>query len=152
MIIENYSMHRLSDLKPLVLFASRHVPMAHMARLKFVDSQDREMCTKGMAYSADPFNQEHRPDPSLVVIDLSSVRQYPCQDQYLPEVPAVTLRSWEEEVLLVLAHEFRHIEQYWTWRFEDLIGWEMEIDAELFAIKVLDAWRAARDETTLAAA
>lgn len=53
------------------------------------------------------------------------------------------LHSFEEEIVLVLAHELRHAYQMEAGLFGGMQGHWAELDAERFAVKVLDRWRKA---------
>lgn len=70
-------------------------------------------------------------------------RPYPTRESYVPELEPLQINSWEEELLLVLAHEMRHGEQFLT-QLGPSLKWDahaMEVDAESFAYVALGCWR-----------
>jgi hypothetical protein len=81
--------------------------------------------------------------PAWVEIKLRHREYGPYLSQHVPELPPVLIHTWQEEVLVVLAHEFRHIEQMWGRCIPHTATTShgMEIDAEQFAIQVLTDWR-----------
>lgn len=79
---------------------------------------------------------------------------YPFMSQYLPKlVPPFKVLSREEDVLLTIAHELRHVEQF---KLQPVkmraaqaspsgVAWnEMELDAESFGQSVCLKWRYAQ--------
>jgi hypothetical protein len=63
-------------------------------------------------------------------------------------VGVVVLQDWREEFVLTLAHELRHIDQFWwTQPPADVVRLRrgqpanIEHDAESFGVKVLNEWR-----------
>jgi hypothetical protein len=146
--IENNSRLRLSELRPLLEFAIGAVGQeAQNTRMTIVDH-----CVAWPAGLAEMYGEEENAlYPSHVLICLGSMLpdRYPSTQRYLPELPEVAVESWEEEFLLVVTHELRHIKQFWTdFDCENTHG--MEIDAEAFAIKTLLLWR--QQKTTRKAA
>lgn len=131
-----------AQLKPLVLFAvARAGQLAEMASLHFEPSKDANCgpCT-GLAQMSVALGQ---PAPSLVKVWLRDPAAFvPNRQQYVPELEPVQVNTWAEEALLVIAHELRHIVQFWDPDI-DLDQHEMEVDAEAFAIETLNAWRSA---------
>lgn len=74
--------------------------------------------------------------PSRVLIQLGGT-DFPKYTLYRKAAGSVTVHTWQEEFLLVLAHEMRHIDQFWS----DSPPVHYEVDAERFAQEVLAAWR-----------
>lgn len=76
----------------------------------------------------------------MCVPDIIFEKQYP--DSFCTSEMDVEVLSWDEEFALVLAHEFRHIWQYETGNHsgkpQDPAD---ELDAEIFAAKVLEQYR-----------
>lgn len=60
---------------------------------------------------------------------------YPRRTRLGPGMPELHLRSWEDEYVVVLAHELRHVHQFELRAFSDPL--EAERDAEVFAAAVL---------------
>jgi hypothetical protein len=71
----------------------------------------------------------------LVEVWVSKDVIFPKETFYQPEVGVVVLYDWREELVFALAHEFRHVQQHRTGRAVD------EVDAETFAVGVLNAFR-----------
>jgi hypothetical protein len=79
--------------------------------------------------------------PILVSMGLSQRMTYPHTSRHVPCLPPVRLTSFHEEFVLVLAHELRHADQIDQGAFLKEQVYEAEVDAEGFAISVLDAYR-----------
>ena len=113
----------------------------HLSELKKITILDSEngSVSEGSAH----------PDEVTVWVHDPLVSCYPQATQYLPELmPTFILRSWEEEVLLTLAHELRHVEQFWLQPevecdadFHSPQSQMMELDAETFGQSVVLKWR-----------
>lgn len=84
-----------------------------------------------------------------VKIRLSKGPLFPRTSMAVPEIGSVTLYDWREEFVLVLAHELRHVDQFFDVQNRDgdvnldPYTWAAEIDAENHAVEVLHAYRAA---------
>lgn len=143
----NLTSHRSADLKPLIAFARARVGrLADLARLELRDAP-----AGVMSYGEASMNAETGASlavPSLVEVWVSQpwASNYPLPQQYVPELPQIWLQDWSEEVLLVIAHELRHIVQFWEG--DNLDAYAMEVDAEAFAIETLYAWRQETAEVT----
>lgn len=103
----------------------------------------------GNAYRWDPTDNVDPLAPSLIVLQVSRNRSYPVKDTYCdekdkPYAEEVTIHSWDEEFVLILAHELRHIDQFFCINGNGLSERQMEEDAEKFAIKVLSSYRKTR--------
>jgi hypothetical protein len=67
---------------------------------------------------------------------------FPRTDDYCyPQLSCVKLSSLEEELVLVIAHELRHVHQFSTGAYFRLNAFQMELDAESFARGALTRWR-----------
>lgn len=141
MNIENRSTrHPTHKLQPLVRFVCGRARTGR-AHLHVSDHPRARTTTTGQAFSFCP----HRGIPMIALALGQGMTRYPRVSRHVPEVPAVTLRSWQEEVVLVLAHESRHLWQFRTRAFEfrTTAGRHAaEVDAEQFAVGVLEAYRA----------
>ena len=98
--------------------------------------------SSGLAWRENPLRSSTA--PSLVEVWLGSKYSYPRYDQHVPELRRIVLFSWEEEVLLVIAHEFRHIHQMHIPVKAVVDDHTAEVDAERFAIETLQEWRSIR--------
>lgn len=127
----------LKEAKRLVSFIGKYCKYNALATIRFLE-HDKPTCG-GLAYQLSPDESFDASAPSLVKIWIGNGKTYPRRDSYVPEI-TVTFYNVEEEILYVLAHEMRHIDQFWsTIRFVG--GHPAELDAERFAVKVLDLWR-----------
>jgi hypothetical protein len=82
------------------------------------------------------------PFPSITIW-LSRSLAYPCITCHVPEVGAISVSDFEEEVVLVLAHELRHVLHFTgkPRRYTTANAGAAEVDAERFAAKMLKGWR-----------
>jgi hypothetical protein len=133
-----------SRFKHLLAFAIEEAGQgAQMAHIQL----RQQVLGKAIGGLADMFGMEDEDpvSPSTVTLWLSSPKAgvFPHRQQFVPEVPAVEVRSWDEEFLLVASHELKHILQFWSdEEFPD--QHLMEVDAEAFAIRTLLRWRASQ--------
>lgn len=108
-----------------------------------VDKVNGQLGVSGLAYKHAPFPFDSYVQfglDSLVVLTLpkQANHSYPFFSQHVDEVPGIDIGSLYDDILLVLAHELRHIDQYWRGqiRSESDRHWS-EVDAERFAISIL---------------
>lgn len=141
MRIENKSAYfQTGRLTQIAEFAARYTQYSALATVRFTDGADGHKLTGGYAYKQRPDVSElSLVAPSLVKIILGRGRKYPRGTSHVDSLGIIKLESWDEEVLFVLAHELRHIDQFWSMTFTDEDA--AELDAERFAIKVLKTWR-----------
>lgn len=150
MKILNLSSRPTQPLRPLVDFIlSRLDKSAQLARIQLLDQPNAAQTSSGLAEMRVPGDAAH---PSRVTVYLSydSAINFPASFQHVPEIKPFEIRSWEEEVLLVLAHELRHVVQFWG--DEQMSAHVMEVDAEAFAISTVKAWRIAQKSNSKQAA
>jgi hypothetical protein len=137
----------------LVAFAADHIEFATLTYIH-VRTKDRKVvsATDGRAFKRDPTpHGDAFFAPSRVEVDLVDRRKhrkpFPLVSWH-PVVPdavgRVVLCSAEEEFLFTLAHELRHIDQFWNDAEVD------EADAEKFALKVLLNFRKLLDRAVAA--
>lgn len=133
LLINNMSRrHRSSELRPLIDFVLSAVALAGVTvRLEIYDSAESGWTTGGEARNLNS-------NFISVALFLSRGLKFPYRRDYLTPV---RLDTWEEEFLFVLAHEFRHVQQFaeriWTPERRE----EMEIDADHAGVRVLDKYR-----------
>lgn len=136
MRIENKSaFHQTSSIAELVAFVAGAARLPDRTRLTLSDVENPRHFTGGAAGRgcielalsrgnfAYPYRMQH-PDAAVA-----------------KEVPFIQVESWEEEILLVLAHEARHVNQIRQEQFTMDDVHEAEVDAERFAQAVLRSWR-----------
>jgi hypothetical protein len=130
-----------SDLKPMLDFVmARAGAFADMAILIFRDAADSETC-HGLATKQWEHGTCVVPSVAEVWVSEDVPERYPMTQQHVEELAPFQIESWAEELLVVTAHEIRHIVQFWT--SPGLDPYDMEVDAEAFAIETLNAWRRA---------
>jgi hypothetical protein len=138
--VVNQSHRLMSEILPLVEFVAARMQYADMAYLHL---------RSGIAYAMATKNNDNPAGttPSRVDISMPRLRLYPRDDQY-PEagVGVVVLNDWREEFILTLAHELRHIDQFWWTR---KLPANIEHDAETFGVQVLNDWRRANRRPVL---
>ncbi len=131
---------KTSFLRPLVEFAAAHSQMSFMTSVSFEDSP--EFSTIGaFCWKVDP----DKLDPAAlgriqVIIGTNRTYEYPFSSTFRVSIGPVQLNSLEEEMILVLGHEFRHIDQFYSTVHKVR---QYEVDAERHGIRVLEAYRAA---------
>lgn len=77
--------------------------------------------------------------PSVVTLWLSPNKtRFPMETCHRVSVGKIRLETWEEEFVLVLGHELRHIEQFWSGKTYA----QVEVDAERFGLQMLNEYRA----------
>lgn len=98
--------------------------------------------TSGMAHKLDGNPNTYDPNrPSLVQIWIGNVPSYPILDQYKNYGPKVELSSLDEELVLVIAHELGHLDDFWAWDQTEISDRQSEVRAESFAVKVLNEYK-----------
>lgn len=136
------------QLVPLIDVVRRHAKFADLVNLVVADRWDNEV-TGGYSIKR-PTKRDldklglkgivipTKAAPSLIKLDVSFRGKYPRRSTHVEEVGEVTFNSWQEEFLFVLAHEVKHIDQFWTQPMEEHAA---EVDAERFAVNVLASYR-----------
>lgn len=136
MRIKNSSRVATAKIRKLLAFILPYCTHSDRARLEVKNARFGYM-TRGLTTFVPP-----RDSGNLVEIAVSRANvRYPYRSQYWPGFPGVDIRDWDEEVVFVLAHELKHVDDYW----EQSLGTsqrQMELRAEKFAIRILKAWRA----------
>lgn len=150
----NESFRKTRRLRELVNFVAALSPCSEMAGLVVRDAPEG-MTASGIAWQTAPPDSDTGIAPSLVVVDVPlSYNIYPYTLDTPDEVGVVRVTSWAEEFVFYLSHEVRHVRQMWDATIlpanidnRDFTSWA-EIDADLFAVVVLNAFRdAGSDET-----
>lgn len=130
MRLSNASRRHSSALAPLCSFVYDHFKHANKVFLEVIDQEKSKRKSGGLA---DKYNGSSGMQ-SRVTVWLTGPRKWPMVSRF--EGFSTKLNSWEEEFVLVLAHELRHIDQFHT-----TVPADYERDAEGYAIKVLKAYR-----------
>lgn len=144
MLIANLSCKETSELLPLIQFVSGHCDNSAMANLIIEDSVG--LFSSGRAWKFVPRKGGDHPilgrydfgTPSLVRVGLSTKRHYPKISLHRQSVGPIEVSSWEEEFVFVLAHELRHIAQFWS---PNSYPTYYEVDAESHGKNVLELFR-----------
>ncbi len=117
-------------------------PIARMSRL-----QDENRSGYSLKSIPNTSNE------AVVDLELSRGLSYPLvMPAHMVSIGDVAVHSFEEEVLLVLAHELRHVLQLrdgfprWFLKGEEYF---MEEDAERHAVGVVEGWRRRKGQTTV---
>lgn len=125
------SFHSTSALMPVLDFMCKRAPTS------------AEIMLKDQAWGLFSGGYATKEPAPAATIWMSRALIYPCVSQHVPEVAPVTVHSFEEELVLVLAHEIRHLSQFndIPRHFTTADAHAAEIDAEWFASKTLKAWK-----------
>jgi len=131
--------HRAAKFEHLFEFVFSQVPVARRVKFIVSDMLKPGFSTGGLTYTQGVV--------TIVFIGVSrGDKPYPYLDRHaVPEVDAAVggteIESWEEEVLLTLLHEARHVHQFAQQTFPAKESIPAEIDAESFAKRGLTKWR-----------
>lgn len=130
-------LHTKPDLRPLIQFVAEYCDFADLPHCIIADGdcRDPQGCPVfgGVAVK--------RRDTYEVRISLSAATAYPRTQQLNAHTPHVRFRDWRDEFVTVLAHELRHIAQFALNAYGLDQELEAEVDAEVFAAAVLEAFR-----------
>ncbi len=131
----------LPEVTSLVKYAAKYTKHADDSQIRVYMSDVRTHTFGGLAWIND------RLEPNVMVSIHPIDAVYPKTEQMNLATPRVELRSWQEEFILVMAHELRHIDQFMTGTLMGpLDEWDAEVDAERFGCAVLEAYRADQAE------
>ena len=143
MQIRNRSRIPMRTIRRLLDFVLERMPyMARMARITVSNAPTRRSGS-GMAYKLSPWGHSIL-TPSHIQLKLSNPKEWhPWSDKHCKGAPRIFFKTWEEECIALIAHELRHVIQFWdvgiiiqNWSEE-----QEEADAENFAVAVLKQWR-----------
>lgn len=101
-----------------------------MVALTLSDIKNAELFTAGKARIADK---------PRVALQLSRGLRYPFKTHECDEVGDIEIRSFSEELVVVLAHELEHVSQFIEGRNTD--RHQMEVGAEFMGLVALQEWR-----------
>lgn len=117
-------------LQPVLDFCARKAKYSRSVFLKVTDLRRGGIFTGGRA-AVDLIPE--------VYLQLSHGITYPYFSYHVEEVGNVLIQTWEEEVVLTLAHELAHVIQIKEGRNSD--AHQMEVGAEMAGVRRLLAWR-----------
>lgn len=134
MVLKNETDFSQKRLEQLSDFVSARCKFPHLAYIRVLPGEAGHVGS-GYAFQWNPdFDNVHT--PSSVYIYLSR-NTYPAKTIHRKAVGEIVLRSWEEEYVFTLAHELRHIDQFWGFEAPSF----PEVDAETFAKETLEVFR-----------
>lgn len=138
MYVVNETKYDNSVLNPLIQFVLTQMPIGQLAWLHMVDggAADPMEVTGGLAEGHSPFPADPSVPHRVTLWLRLNPQKYPYKTCHRKSVGEVSVDSWEEEFVLVLAHELRHVHQF-------VFGTprNYEVDAERHAIAVLTQYR-----------
>lgn len=144
--------HRSNEtIQGLIEFVTSHSRYSQYAKT-LIKTLAGSRFTQGKAYNYNPYLPDDAQDgkfPCLVELRLSNGASYPRTSQLQEGFPVVQVNSWEEEFVFVCAHEFKHIEQFMTGVYTEMDKDIAELDAECFAINVLELYRRSKRGTNV---
>lgn len=120
---------------PLLKWVADQYNINYPTTLYVADRKESGKVTQGWT------GRERAGEPILVKLSLSQKCKYPYTTRHTTHTPEVELRSFEEEVVLVAAHELRHASQIATGAFRVMTLDYSEEDAEKHAIRILERYR-----------
>ncbi len=131
-----------NQLRPLVAFVAKHFTHREKA-VVIVQDQQCGMTCGGLAYP------RHRKAAelgganvvNLVKVFLPRALEYPHGSRVVPQLPPINLDSWEEDFIVTLAHELRHVDQFNNGTYDSGNPGPSELDAEAFGQSVLRLYR-----------
>ena len=136
MIIRNTSRHDTKRVRELVKWATSPIDMAGVC----VNVKGCSHAFGGMAYDYIPrVSNAPKSCTRLVTVRIGDPSRFPVEQHRYPgtsdRFPTYDLRTWEEALVMVAAHEACHVEQY----RENLS--RSELRCERFALGRLTQWR-----------
>lgn len=138
MYVVNETQYDNSVLNPLIQFVLTHMPIGQFAWLHMVEGGVNHPLevTGGLAEAHVPFPGNPTAPHRVTLWLRFDTAKYPYKTCHRKSVGEVEVASWQEEFILVLAHELRHIHQF-------VFGTprQYEVDAERCAIAVLERYR-----------
>jgi hypothetical protein len=121
--------------QPILNWVRSQFKINNTIHLELTDVDPAVNMTKGWTGRKAPKS------PIAIKISVPKKRKFPYVTKHVQELPAVTLGSLKEEIVLVLAHELRHAYQMDIGVFAAMQGYWSEVDAEREAIKILELYR-----------
>jgi hypothetical protein len=137
MVIHNESKRTDKHIKPLIEYAKPFFHYSNLASVYIYTAERPAELTSGFADKFHLGTTLSDGVPSSVLLRLSRGMEYPTSSIYRKSVGEIVFEDWKEEFLFVLAHEMRHVDQYWS----DQMPRHPEVDAERYAQYVLDCYR-----------
>lgn len=131
------NLRRTAALNPLIDFVSKYANHHDLARVRVQDGSVKDGAGRP-TYGGQAQGEEKN---YLVIIAINANTTYPRIQRLNRLTPAVRFKKWEDEFVMVLAHELRHISQFIVGAFEIGEELEAEVDAEVFAAKVLEQYQ-----------
>jgi hypothetical protein len=137
--IYNHSQQLLTrDVRPLLQFVADRTQYSYMAHVVLEDASPELGQTSGLAHRAWFQTGFFDPAPSRIIITLGPVDRFPRSSIHRRSVGVVRVNNWQEDLVFVAAHEFRHIHQCQM----SNPPFHYEKDAEQYAVGLLEQFRA----------
>lgn len=108
----------------------------HKVILRFMPSEKKKVMTEGRTRKLIAAAGGY----IGITLNISNDMSYPHVTQYVKGLPPMVVNSFEEELVLVLAHEMRHAVQFSTGMNFFSVR-ELETDAEISGYAMLEAYR-----------
>lgn len=140
MRIENNSNMATEWFYPILDFITQHTKYSALGTLYIDESKD--VFSYGLTHKTNPeLSDINLVAPSLVELWVRDNGTYPCVTEHV--LGPVVVHNKTEEILLVLAHELRHLDEFHGYprTFAPKEVKKAEIAAEQFAINMLEEWR-----------
>jgi hypothetical protein len=127
--------HRTSKLLPLVNFVAARMECPDTALIEILDTKSSSSAIGGRAWRHEGTGLD------FVTLTVGRSTTYPRITKHVDEVGVIQLADWEENFVLVLAHELAHIRQFRRRTFSCRQRHAAEVDAERRAKQVLQQYR-----------
>lgn len=139
--IENESRYHTTEiLIPVVDFVCTYTSYSPLATLRVTDLRQAHHFSGGFARKLRlDVSDLSLVAPGLITVELSRGAVYPRTTRYVEEVGPIVVESFEEEFLVVLAHEAKHFDDFAVGLVAS--DHKHEVRAERFAVKLLRKWR-----------
>lgn len=142
MDIKNESKTPLERFRTLVNFVCKQTDFSHLAVLYVLDAQQKSIGGKADQINPDPCRYASTlPGLIRMWLPTGQTEGYPKKSQFIKDLPPIILDTWEEEFVLVLAHELRHLDQFNLNRYKASQLDEAEKDAESFGYSIVELYR-----------
>lgn len=145
MRINNHSSIITEKFYPIIDFILQHGDRYSSLATLYIDETKGDF-SRGLCHRIAPeLDEIHLVAPSLIELWVRKDAKYPATSEHV--MGPVKVCDWNEEVLLVLAHEIAHLNQYYGYpaSYSSEQNKEAEESAEMSAIVVLEKWRHKKD-------
>lgn len=138
MRVLNFTQEPTSHFRKLAKFVRKYTQYDHMCVLEVYNTLRRKFSGGGATYCMYRQRDPSAAEPSLIRIWRGNCTT-PYKTLRVKKLGKVTVNTRDEEFVFILAHEMKHLDDFWGGR-----GWKnknSEYSAEQFAIQILKKYR-----------